>query len=40
MTLPAPTRRRKKEAETNGRAAPPDPTVPDADHYDADEIDE
>ena len=41
VTLPAPTRRRKqKEVEAAGRVAPPDPTVPDADHYDADENDE
>jgi hypothetical protein len=37
VSLPAPARRRKiKDAELAGRA-PPDPTVPDADHYDPDE---
>jgi acetyl-CoA carboxylase carboxyl transferase subunit beta len=37
VNLPAGARRRKRrEANESGRFAPPDPTVPDADHYDSD----
>jgi acetyl-CoA carboxylase carboxyl transferase subunit beta len=37
VNLPAGARRRKRrEADESGRFAPPDPTVPDADHYESD----
>jgi acetyl-CoA carboxylase carboxyl transferase subunit beta len=37
VNLPAGARRRKRpEADESSRFAPPDPTVPDADHYDSD----
>ena len=37
VSLPAGTRRRKRGDDENGHYAPPDPTVPDADHYDSDQ---
>jgi acetyl-CoA carboxylase carboxyl transferase subunit beta len=36
VNLPAGARRRKRREDESGRFAPPDPTVPDADHYDSD----
>ncbi|MCA0199519.1 MAG: acetyl-CoA carboxylase, carboxyltransferase subunit beta [Proteobacteria bacterium] len=36
VNLPPNARRKKRRGEEGGRFAPPDPTVPDADHYDSD----